>query len=399
MSTRDVIIIGSGPAGLGVAAALVRAGVSDILVLERETEIGGIPRHTHHPSFGLLVFKRPMTGPAYIARLRARCKGVEFRTGVTATAVDGDRLSIATPEGPQTLRARHIVLATGARETPRHPRLVTGLRPMGIMTTGALQQFIYTGGMKPFSRPMIIGTELVSFSALWTLRHAGIKPVAMIEPSARVTAYRPATLFARLLGVPIHYRASVTDIAGRDTLTHIEIDSPAGRRKIDCDGVIFSGCFTGDNNLARGSGLALSPDTHIPLVDQNWLGADPRHSVVGNTTHPADMGDQCYQEALVAGAYIAKLLQSGPPQGEPLPIRHGNGIKMTTPNMLRPDEQARAFSLNLHVTRAWSGDISVTQGDKTLYRKRHSCLPARRITLKGIRFDTQSTAPLQVSLG
>lgn len=111
----DVAIVGSGPAGLGAATALERAGVRNIVVYERETAIGGVPRHAHHPTFGLLVFKRPVPGPKYIAALRRRCKGVRFETATTVTALSpGGRLDLATPAGLHRIRARHVILATGA---------------------------------------------------------------------------------------------------------------------------------------------------------------------------------------------------------------------------------------------------------------------------------------------
>lgn len=398
---HDVIIIGAGPAGIAVATGLNRAGISDILVLEREADIGGIPRHTHHPSFGLLVFKRPISGPAYIKKLLRRCPGVRFQTKATVTALlKGGMLEIATPSGPQTLRARHIVLATGARETPRHPRLVSGLRPQGVMTTGALQQFLYGERLKPCTRAVVVGTELVSFSALWALRHAGIKTLAMVESGPRIKAYRPATLFARLLGVPIYYNSRVEDILGSDTLSEVVIrDADGQQQALACDGLIFTGAFTGDNTLARASHLALNTESGIPLIDQNWHSADPAISVVGNATHPADMGDQCYMEGLAAGQAIAAKLGQPDTATTDVVIKQGAGIKMTTPNLLRVGPDGLNFGLNLHVTRAYHGKITVKCGGEVLYQKSHNCLPTRRINLKNIRLNAANSTPLEVVLG
>ncbi len=404
MSDYDVAIIGSGPSGIAAATGLIRAGITNIIVFEREAEIGGIPRHTHHQSFGMLVFKRPMSGPKYIKKLLKRCAGVRFETSTTVLAIqEGGVLDLTTPEGQKTICARHIVLATGARETPRHGRLISGLRPQGIITTGALQQFIYTGKMKPFQRPVIVGTELVSFSALWTLRHAGINPAAMIEENSRTTAYRPAALFARLLGVPIFYRSKVVDIADVEKLSRVEIENASGEKQsIACDGVIFSGKFTGDNNLAKASHMGLNRGTQFPLVDQNWISTDPNISVIGNTVHPADMGDQCYLEGLESGRKVAEKIGGNAPSGCQIPVEPGEGIRMTTPNMLRVGASKIVVSLNLHVTKAYSGPISVTYNGETLYKKRHRCLPARRITLKRIQLKgavENTDLPLEIHLG
>ena len=69
--TATVFVVGAGPAGLGVALALRRAGIERVTVLEREHTPGGIPRHCGHRTFGLGEFHRPLSGPAYAARLVA----------------------------------------------------------------------------------------------------------------------------------------------------------------------------------------------------------------------------------------------------------------------------------------------------------------------------------------
>ncbi|NOX72368.1 MAG: FAD-dependent oxidoreductase [Alphaproteobacteria bacterium] len=402
----DVAIIGAGPSGIAAATALSKAGVRDIVVYEREAEIGGIPRHIHHPTFGLLVFKRPISGTKFIKALLKRCSNVRFETNTTVTALRaGGVLDIAAPDGNRRIRARHIILATGARETPRHPRLISGLRPIGVTTTGALQQFLYGARLRPFRRAVIVGTELVSFTALCTLRKAGIKPVAMIEENRRITAYRPLVLFARLMGVPIYTNTRITGISGREVLNQITVESPgSGTRHVDCDGLIFSGNFVGENTIARTSHLQHNQSTQIPQTDQNWLSSDPAISVIGNALHPADMGDQCYQEGLIAGTFVADLLvEKVSPTGAIMIVNHDATIKMTTPNIVRQqgDGDVR-LNISLHVTRPYTGPISVTCGEQILYLKTRRCMPARRITLKNIKltasqFETMSD--LRISLG
>src|SRR3546814_14591772 len=85
-----------------------------------------------------------------------------------------------------------LLLATGVRETSRAARLIGGARPLGVVTTGALQSLVYLAGRRPFERPVILGTELVSFSALLTCRHAGIRPDALVEPNPPIPP-RPFT--------------------------------------------------------------------------------------------------------------------------------------------------------------------------------------------------------------
>ncbi|MBL1422034.1 MAG: NAD(P)/FAD-dependent oxidoreductase [Alphaproteobacteria bacterium] len=387
----NVAIIGSGPAGIGAATALTKRGVKNITIFEREADIGGIPRHTKHLTYGLLVFGRPMTGPNFIKKIMARCKNVKIETNISVIAIkQNSEFEIATVSGVQKARAQHIILATGARETTRHARLVSGLRPQGILSTAALQQYIYSFGTCPFHKAIIVGTELVSFSAIWTLWRAKIRPVAMIEANNRITAYRPAVLMAKALGVPIFYNSKITDIESDDKLKTISIESKSGEKhKFECDGVIFSGEFIGENSLAQASHLQINPQTNIPLMDENWLSSDVDVTLIGNAAHPADMGDQCYLEGLKIGNVIADQMNHKNDSIKSfIAIKHGSNIKMTTPNMVRMSHQsAKNIDILLHVTKQYWGLVTVKYAGKTLYQKRHRCLPARRIRLKNIRLE------------
>ncbi|MDY6860366.1 MAG: FAD-binding protein, partial [Pseudomonadota bacterium] len=179
----DVVIVGAGPAGLAAAAELKARGVGSVLVLEREAQAGGIPRHCGHFPFGMREFHRLLRGPAYAARLlaRAQAAGAVIKTGVTVTALHpGPGLSVASAGGLRQITARRVLLCTGVRESTRAARLIGGTKPGGVLSTGALQGMVHLQALRPFRNPVVLGTELVSFSALLTCRHLGIRPAAMI---------------------------------------------------------------------------------------------------------------------------------------------------------------------------------------------------------------------------
>lgn len=383
----EVIIIGAGPSGLAAARSLLKKGVRNILLIEREKEAGGVPRHCRHPTFGIQTFLRPMNGHVWAKKILSIVEGsCEIRTSTTVTSIKaGGEIEISSDNGIETLKAKRVIIATGVRETPRHPRLISGLRPQGILTAGALQQFIYLRKLKPGIRPVIVGSELVSFSAIWTLRNAGIKAIALIDENSRPLAFRPSVLYAKLLGVDVYLGSHITSINGKERVESVQFrDADGNDNQIACDSIIFTGRFTGEYTLIRKSHLAFEPESGRPLFDQYGQCSDPAYFVVGNMTHPADMGDQCYQEGLRVGLNVAESLTVNANRSFTVPVVHDDLFKITAPNMLCISKRADKATLNVRVTRYFNGDIIVKRGSDILYKGKHRCLPERRILLKNI---------------
>ncbi len=296
----QVAVIGAGPGGLSIATELKIMGVDSVLLLEREAAAGGIPRHCGHSPFGMREFHRILGGSEYAARLSARARqaGVEIHLNTTVIRLGQDgELTLSTYEGSQQISAERVVICSGARETPRSARLISGTRPQGVMTTGALQSMIYLKQQRPFKRPVIIGTEMVAFSAFLSCRHAAMKPVAMIE-SERVTSWwRSAALLPRLLGTPVLTNTSLEAIVGHDEVQAVTIRSPStGSTTLDCDGVIFSGQFVGESSLARMAGFAVDAQTGSPLVDAYGRCANLIYFASGNLRYPLKTAGQCWRE-------------------------------------------------------------------------------------------------------
>ncbi|MCF6268077.1 MAG: NAD(P)/FAD-dependent oxidoreductase, partial [Desulfuromusa sp.] len=292
--TCAVAIIGAGPAGLSAAITLKKAGIESVLVLEREAEAGGIPRHCAHPPYGLREYKRLLTGPTYAKKLveTARNVGVKIMLKQTVTNLEsGGVLTIASPEGLRKLTAKRVLLATGIRETPRSARLVSGDRALGICNTGTLQSMVYLKHLVPFRRPVVVGTEIVSFSALSTCKKAGIQPVAMLEAGDRPFVRSPIHYATRFYAVPLFLKTRISKIIGKDRVHAVQVmDKHGNVREIACDGVLFTGQFTPESALARMSHLELDYATGSPVVDPFGRCSDPVYYAAGNVLqyHPND---------------------------------------------------------------------------------------------------------------
>ncbi|WP_297368961.1 FAD/NAD(P)-binding oxidoreductase [Acidocella sp.] len=379
----DALIIGAGPAGIGAALALKSRGIHNIALLERETDAGGTPRHCGHPPFGLREFRRLLTGPAYAKRLARAAFDANIpllpRHSVLALH-PGGTLDLATPEGPRTLTARRVLIATGAREAPRAARLIGGERPLGVLNTGALQAYCYLEHKAPpFTRPVVVGTELVSLSALLTLRRHGIHPVAVLESGPTPVAPWPLSLFPRLLGLPVHRNAALASINGFPRVTSVTLQNGS---ELACDGVLLTGRFTPESTLARMSHLALSTATKGPAIDQYGRTSDPAFFAAGNQLRAIETAGWCFFEGRRIGEFMADDLQGGlPAPGDELTLTPGEGIAYVVPQRLARVSPLRA-TLQLRLTEPALGQLHVRAGDTVLLRRPLISAPERRVLLE-----------------
>jgi len=379
----DILVIGAGPAGL--AAATVLAPSARVLVLDRETSAGGIPRHCGHYPFGLREFRRLLKGPAYAQALvrRAQAAGVQIATGVNVVSLlPGPRVAVTSNAGITEIDAKLVLLATGVRESSRAQRLIGGEKPGGVMSTGALQGLVYLEGRRPFRRPVILGTELVSFSAIMTCAHAGIRPVAMIEPDPRVTARWPAAVYPHLKGIPLHLSTVITSIEGRERVERVVIKGPKGESTIEADGVIVSGRFRPEATLLDGSDLIRDPATGGPVIDSFGRCSDPSYFAAGNLLRPVETAGWSWAEGVAVGQAMRAALAGRLPQGDTYEVKLiGEALDWVVPQRVTGPDAVAFDRLQLRVTRPVAGRLTVKVGGSEYASRRIDTRPERRITV------------------
>jgi NADPH-dependent 2,4-dienoyl-CoA reductase/sulfur reductase-like enzyme len=338
MTSIDVAVVGAGPAGLTAAAHLRRLGAGRVVVFDRDTAPGGVPRYTEHTGYGIRDLHRVMSGPAYARRLAndAARLGAELRMNATVTSIAGGALEVTSPDGRERLEPRAILLATGCRERPRTARLVPGSRPYGVFTTGWLQRLVHLEHGSPGRKAVIIGAEHVSYSAVATLAEAGCRTVAMAthEPG-------PNTFDAFAAGVRLRWRvplltnARVESIEGARSVEAVHVVDGRGRRtRIPCDCVIFTGDWVGENELARRAGLAMADG--LPAVDGCLRTSQPGTFAAGNLLHPATQADLCALDGKHAAGRVAEWLDAGAWPTSAVPITVQPPLMWVSPSRVAP---------------------------------------------------------------
>lgn len=346
MSHVAVAVIGGGPSGLTAAAALASTVDGEVLVLEREAQTGGIPRHSDHLGYGMRDLHRFISGPAYARRLTtlATDAGAVLETEAMVTGWAGERtLQVTSPRGVRTVTADAVVLATGARERPRSARLVPGDRPDGVYTTGQLQNLVHLHHRAPGTRAVVVGAELVSWSAVLTLRESGCATAAMVTSHPRAEAYAAFRSAGRLLmDGPVLTGSRVVGIHGRGRVRSVTVEHAATgqRREIDCDTMVFTGDWIPDHELARTAGLQMDAATRGPVVDTALRTSRPGVFAVGNLLHPVDTADG----AALDGRHVASAVRQwlgNPAAASAAPtaarIRADRPFRWVTPQLV-PDD-------------------------------------------------------------
>ena len=343
--TVEVLIIGAGPTGLAAALQLHKLGVKDVLIVERETEAGGIPRLCHHVGFGLRDLHRATSGPRYARHYvqQVNEKGIPLRKATTITGWDDTTtLTYTSPQGIGRIEAQSVLLATGCREQPRSSRLVPGSRPAGIFTTGSLQRFVDEHRLPLLAnRAVIVGAELVSLSALMTPRQAGVKVARMITDYPKHQIYLPYAMVRWLLmdtysRTGIVTNARIGNIFGKRRVEGVEITHTltGETEQIDCDTLVFTGSWIPENELARRGGLAMDSGTKGPRIDSTFRTSIPGIFAAGNLLHGAETADVSALEGRQSAHHIRDYLSEGNWMSNPILLLIEEPICWMTPNYI-----------------------------------------------------------------
>jgi thioredoxin reductase len=302
---------------------------------------------------------------------------------VTGWSADGS-LEVTSPSGRETLSAAAIVLATGCRERSRAARLVPGSRPEGVLTTGMLQQLVELRE-RVGTRALVVGAEHVSFSAVMTLAHAGVRVVGMVTelPRHQTVAVIRAGAAVRYR-VPVWTRTAVAAVHGRPQVEEVElVELDSGRkRSVACDTIVFTADWIPDNELAVMAGLELDRGTRGPLVDTGLRMARRGLFAAGNLLHGAEPADIAALGGRHAAATVARWLSEESWPDARVPIVCEPPLQWISPNAVSASRDApprRRFLLRSaeFLTRPL---VELSQEGRPFWRKRLDRLVPGRST-------------------
>lgn len=356
-------IIGGGPAGLAAALSARRQGCQDILILERDSVLGGILNQCIHNGFGLHTFQEELTGPEYAARFVEQVEKEQISYKLHTMVVDiqeaNGKKEITAMNGTEGLfvvQADAVILAMGCRERPRGALNIPGFRPAGVYSAGTAQRLVNIEGQMPGNEVVILGSGDIGLimARRMTLEGAKVKAVAELMPYSGGLK-RNIVQCLDDYGIPLKLSTTVVKIHGKERVTGVtlakvdenRIPIPGTEEYIPCDTLLLSVGLVPENELSRQMGVEMSARTNGPVVNESMETSMAGVFACGNVLHVHDLVDYVSQEAALAGEAAAAYLKEQDRWRKAekiIPVEAEGQVRYTVPSFIRP-EKAKAETL------------------------------------------------------
>ena len=398
----NLIVIGGGPAGLAAAVGAYDAGERSILILERDTRLGGILNQCIHNGFGLHTFQEELTGPEYAQRYADLVleRGIECRldTMVVSVGADADGIkevaAVNETEGLLLLRTKALILTMGCRERGRGALNIPGFRPAGIFSAGTAQRLVNIEGYLPGRRVVILGSGDIGLimARRMTLEGAKVLVCAELLPYSGGLK-RNIVQCLDDFGIPLKLSHTVVRIEGKERVEGVVLAEVGPDRKpipgteehYECDTLLLSVGLLPENELTVGLGAEMSRVTGGPVVNESLETSVPGVFAAGNVLHVHDLVDYVSEEAKLAGesaaAYVreyGEVQEAGEEENAVrIPVGFSGGIRYTVPSFVDPDRVRHWIKFRFRV-----GDVMTNRrvvlaidGETVLSRKRRVMAP------------------------
>lgn len=381
---KQLVVIGGGPAGLAAAIAAKKAGLDDIVILERGERLGGILNQCIHNGFGLHTFHEELTGPEYAQRFIDEVKdlGIDCLLNTMVLDLDADKkVTFVNENGLQTIQADSIVLAMGCRERPRGALNIPGYRPAGIYSAGTAQKLVNIDGLMPGRNVVILGSGDIGLimARRMSLEGAKVHVVAELMPYSGGLK-RNIVQCLDDFGIPLKLSHTIVDIKGKERVERVvlaQVDEnrrPVTGTEVEypCDTLLLSCGLIPENELSKKAHIKMNTVTNGPLVNESLETSVPGVFACGNVLHVHDLVDFVSQEAAVAGIraaqYVLKVL---PDTKQEIGIKTRGIVRYTVPGTIDPDRMAEEQVVRFRVGEVMqNGSINVWLDDRRVVHKK-----------------------------
>ena len=389
----DILIIGGGPAGMAAAIGAKKAGTDDILILERDSVLGGILNQCIHNGFGLHTFKEELTGPEYAERYAQQVKDLDIPYELNIMVLDIQPLKdgrkavslISSKRGAATIYAKAVILAMGCRERPRGALNIPGFRPKGVYTAGTAQKLVNLEGAHVGKEVVILGSGDIGLimARRMTLEGAHVAAVAELMPYSSGLK-RNIVQCLDDYGIPLLLSHTVVDIKGKEELEGVYIAQVDEKNQpiegteeyYPCDTLLLSCGLIPENELTSGAGIEIDPRTNGAYVNEKLETSIEGVFSCGNVLHVHDLVDFVSEESARAGENASHYVREGRHTGgRELSLTVGNGVRYTVPSKINTDDLSDLTHIRFRVTGVYKNvSIVIKSGETEVLRRKSRIL-------------------------
>ena len=310
----DIVVIGGGISGMTALLATLENNINNILIIERESSLGGVLNQCISNRYGKKIIGTDVTGPELVAIVESLIKkhNIEIKLNTEVLNItDNKEIRYVNPEeGVQVIKAKSIILATGCREKFTGSIPIALNRFAGVYTIGNTQKIVNLDGHLPGKSPVVLASSNWALSIVRRLAIEGANIKAVIindENGFKLNEYYREIM--EEMNILVLFNSKIEEVYGEKRIEGVKIYSEDINKRslIACDSLIISLSYYPEIDIIKNTSIDIKKDNFAPCI-KNYETSVEGIFACGNLIYGTDALKYDDIDGLNAGKVVAEYL-------------------------------------------------------------------------------------------